>query len=155
MSGRHPEKSARKDRAVLSTATSQWWPLASLVPALAGSLWLLTTIRNGAPAVLLGALPEALLLGTGLSGLVWSRGARTFQYMALASVIGATLSLPAALILGPTDAVALAVISAASFLAAGYLALVEHRSSVDVPDPSMFPGSAIRAAPSSLLAAPR
>ena len=144
MSGRHPEQSARKDRAVLST--SQWWPLASLVPALAGSLWLWTTIRNGAPAVLLVALPEALLLGTGLSGLVWSRGARTLQYMALASVIGVTLSLPAALILGPADAVALAVISAASFLAAGYLALVDHRSSADVPDPSMFPGSAIRAA---------
>ena len=150
MSRRRSEQSKQEDRPVLGPATSQWWSLASLLPVLAGSLWLWTTIWDGTPAFLLGALPEALLLGTGLSGLLRDAGARTLQYMALGSVIGVVLSLPAALILGPAVAAALAAASAASFLAAGYLALAVHRSTPDVPTPEMAPGSAVRAATDEL-----
>jgi len=146
VSGRHPEKIKRKDRATLKPGHSQWWSFSCLVPALAGSLWLWTAAQDGAPAAILGTFPGALLLGTGLSGLLWALGARTLQYMGLASVIGVALSIPAGLILGPAEAAALGAASAASFLAAGYLALAEHRSSPDVPKPSMVPGFAMRAA---------
>ena len=138
--------SSRKDSAVLGPATSQWWSLTSLLPALAGSLWLWTAARAGTPAALLEALPGALLLCTGLSGLLWAVGARTLQYMALAAAVGVVLSISAVPILGPVVAVLLAASSAASFLAAGYLALAEHRFSPDVPVPEMAPASAVRAA---------
>jgi hypothetical protein len=146
VSGRHSEKGSREDGAVLGPVTSQWWSFSSLVPALAGSLWLWAATRYGTPAALLGAPPGALLLSTGLSGLLWAAGSRTLQYTALASVLGVVLSFPAALLLGPAKAVVLGAASAASFLAAGYLALAEHRSSPDLPAPEMTPGFAARAA---------
>jgi hypothetical protein len=146
VSRRRPEQSKQEYRPVLGPATSQWWALTSLVPAIAGSLWLWIVAQDGMPAALLAVLPGVLLLGTGLSGLLWVVGARTLQYMALASVIGVVLSLPAALLLGPAMAVVLVLASAASFLAAGYRALAEHRSSPDVPEPLMSPGFAVRAA---------
>jgi hypothetical protein len=146
VSKRHPEQSNREDSAAPKHATSLLWSFSSFVPTLAGSLWLWIAARHGTPVALLGALPGALLLSTGLSGLLWAVGARTLQYMALASVIGVVLSLPAALLLGPAMAVVLGTASAASLLAAGYLALEEHRSSPDVPEPLMSPGFAVRAA---------
>ncbi len=82
VSGRRWEKSKREDGAVLGPVTSQWWSFSSLVPALAGSLWLWTAARDGTLAALLGAAPGALLLGTGLSGLLWATGSKTLQYMA-------------------------------------------------------------------------
>ena len=145
VSERRSEKSNREDGTVLGPVTSQWWSLSPLVPVLAGSLWLCTA-TSGTPMALLVAPPGALLLGTGLSGLLWAVGARTLQYMALASVLGVVFSFPAALILGPTAALVLGAGSAASFLATGYLALTEHRSSPEVPEPEMAPAFAARAA---------
>jgi len=146
VSKRRSEKSDRKDRAALGPVTSQWWSFSSFVPTLAGSLWLWTAARHGAPVALLGALPGALLLGTGLSGILWAVSSRTLQYMALASVLGVILSLPLALLVAPASTAALGAASAASFLATGYLALAEHRASEDVPAPEMTPGSAVQAA---------
>jgi hypothetical protein len=88
MGGRQREKNNLDDSAVLESITSQWWPFSSFVPLLTGALWLWLAARGGLPAVLLGAVPGALLLGTGLSGLLWAVESRTFQYMALASALG-------------------------------------------------------------------
>jgi len=101
--------------------------------------------------VLVGALPGALLLGTGLSGLLWAVESRMFQYMVLASSLGVILSLPAILLHGPLSALALGVGSALRFLAAGYLALGQHRCPASVPAPDTAPSRAARAAVNELM----
>ena len=88
MGGKRQEKNNLDDSAVLESITSQWWSFSSSVPLVTGALWLWLAASGGLLAVLLGAVPGALLLGTGLSGLLWAAESRTFQYMALASALG-------------------------------------------------------------------
>ncbi len=151
MGKRRPERSNLADNAVLEPITSQWWSFSSLIPLLTGALWLWLAARGGLLGVLVGALPGALLLGTGLSGLLWAADSRTFQYMALASGLGVVLSLPAILLFGPLAALVLGVGSAASFLATGYLALGQHRCPSSVPAPDAGPDLAARAAVNELM----
>ena len=127
MGERGRERRNLEDSAVLESVTSQWWSFSSLLPLFVGVLWLSLAVRGGVPEILVGFVPGVLLLGTGLSGLLWAVDSRTFQHMALASCLGMLLSLPAALLFGPPMAAALGAGSAASFLATGYLALGKHR----------------------------
>ena len=46
------------------------WPLAVMVPAVVGALWLWLAAQSGGLGVLLGLLPGTLLLATGLSNLL-------------------------------------------------------------------------------------
>jgi hypothetical protein len=101
MGGQRQEKNNLDDSAVPESITSQWWSFSSFVPLVTGALWLWLAASGGLLAVLLGAVPGALLLGTGLSGLLWAVESKTFQYMALASALGGVLSLPAIFIAGP------------------------------------------------------
>src|SRR5829696_4207501 len=71
MSKGQPENSNLDDSAVMVSITSQWWSFSAFVPLLTGALWVWLASRSGLPAVLLGAVPGALLLGTGLSSLIW------------------------------------------------------------------------------------
>src|SRR5215210_2816573 len=151
MDGRQQEQSNLEDSAVLASITSQWWSFSSFVPLLTGALWLWLAARGGLPAILLGALPGALLLSTGLSGLLWTVESRMFQHMALASVLGGLLSVPAIFLIGPVAALVLAAGSAASFFAAGYLALGQHRCPSSVPAPDTGPRLAARAAVNELM----
>jgi hypothetical protein len=151
MSKGQSEKSNLDDSAVMDSITSQWWSFSAFVPLLMGAVWLWLASRSGLPAVLLGAVPGALLLGTGLSSLLWAVESRTFQYMALASALGGILSLPAILLFGPLAALVLGLGSAVSFLAAGYLALGQHRCPSGVPAPDTGPKIALRAAVNELM----
>src|SRR5215211_5109494 len=151
MDEKQREKSNLDDSAVLESITSQWWSFSSLVPLLTGALWLWLAAGGGLPGVLLGAVPGALLLGTGLSGLLWAVESRTFQFMTLASVVGGILSVPAILLMGPVAALVLGLGSAASFLAAGYLAMGQHRCPASVPAPDTGPRLAARAAVNELM----
>src|SRR5215208_5551649 len=151
MSKGQPEKSNLDDSAVMDSITSQWWSFSAFVPLLTGALWLWLALRSGLPAVLLGAVPGALLLGTGLSSLLWAVESRTFQYMALASVLGGVLSVPAIVLFGPLAALILGLGSAMSFLATGYLALGQHRCPSGVPAPDTGPRIALRAAVNELM----
>ncbi|MBD0253495.1 MAG: alpha/beta hydrolase [Rubrobacter sp.] len=139
------------DSAVLESITSQWWSFSCLIPLLTGALWLWLAARGGVPATLVGAVPGALLLGTGLSGLLWAVESRTFQFMVLASVLGVVLSLPAIFLMGPVAALVLGLGSAASFMAAGYLAMGQHRCPASVPAPDTGPNLAARAAVNELM----
>src|SRR5919107_2153470 len=139
MGERQTKKSNLEDSAVLESITSQWWSFSSLVPLLTGALWLWLAARGGLAGVLLGVVPGALLLSTGLSGLLWAVESRTFQYMALASVLGAILSLPAILLIGPLAALVLGLGSAASFLAAGHLAMGANGCPFRGPAPDTRP----------------
>jgi hypothetical protein len=119
MSKGQPENSNLDDSAVMDSITSQWWSFSAFVPLLTGALWVWLASRSGLPAVLLGAVPGALLLGTGLSSLLWAVESRTFQYMALASVLGGVLSVAAIVLFGLLAALILGLGSAMSFLATG------------------------------------
>jgi hypothetical protein len=145
------EKNNLDDSAVLESITAQWWSFSSFIPLLTGALWLWLAARGGLPTVLLGAVPGALLLGTGLSGLLWAVESRMFQFMALGSILGVILSLPAVLLIGPLAALALGLGSVASFFAAGYLALGQHRCPASVPAPDTGPRLAARAAVNELM----
>jgi hypothetical protein len=151
MSDKRREKNNLDDSAVLESITSQWWSFSSFVPLLTGALWLWLAARGGLPAILVGAVPGALLLGTGLSGLLWAVESRTFQFMTLGSVLGVLLSLPEILLSGPVTALVLGLGSAVSFLAAGYLALGQHRCPASVPAPDTGPNLAARAAVNELM----
>ncbi len=85
MGERGRERRNLEDSAVLEPVASQWWSFSSLLPLFVGVLWLLLTVRDGVPEILVGSVPGVLLLGTGLSGLLWAVDSRTFQHMALAS----------------------------------------------------------------------
>lgn len=151
MSEERSRKSNLDESAVMHSITSQWWSFSAFVPLLTGGLWLWLPTGGGLWAVVLGAVPGALLLGTGLSSLLWAVESRTFQYMALASGIGVVLSLPAIPLYGTAASLVLGLGSAVSFLASGYLALGQHRCPSGVPAPETGPMMALRAAVNELM----
>ena len=121
-----------------------------MLPAAVGALWLWSAARGGIAGVTLGALPGTLLLATGLSNLLWAGDARIFQFMALGAASGVALSLPAVPIFGPVEAGTLLLLSAASFLGAGYLAVGQEPVPEGVPEPRLGPKLAARAAEDEL-----
>ena len=122
------------------------WPLAAVVPTGVGALWLWWAAQGGALGVLVGGMPGTLLLATGLSNLLWAGDARIFHFMSLGALLGMLLSFPTVLVLGPAAAAALLVLSAASFVAAGYLAIGQEPIPEGAPEPRIGPGMAARAA---------
>jgi hypothetical protein len=118
----------------------------AVIPVVVGALWLWWDVRSGLPGVLVGGLPGTLLLATGLSNLLWAGDARIFHFMSLGAILGVALSFPAALVFGPVAAVVLLLLSAASFVAAGYLAVGQEPAHQGVPEPRMSLGMAARAA---------
>jgi hypothetical protein len=122
------------------------WPLAAVVPAVVGALWLWLAAQSGGLGILLGALPGTLLLATGLSNLLWAGDARIFHFMSLGALVGIPLSFPAVIFLGPLVAAMLLVLSGVSFVATGYLAMGQEPVPEGVPEPRMGLGTAARAA---------
>jgi predicted esterase YcpF (UPF0227 family) len=123
-----------------------WWPLAAVLPAVVGALWLWCDVRSGLLGVLVGGLPGTLLLATGLSNLLWAGDTRIFHFMSLGALLGVVLSFPAAFVFGSVAAAVLLLLSAASFVASGYLALGQEPVPSGVPEPRMSLGMAARAA---------
>ena len=121
------------------------WPLAAVLPAAVGALWVWCAAQGFLPA-LLGALPGTLLLATGLSNLLWAGDARIFQFMALGAAAGIVLAFPAVVVFGPAVAAVLLALSLLSFLATGYLAVGQEPVPEGVPEPGLGPKLAARAA---------
>jgi hypothetical protein len=96
--------------------------------------------------VIVGALPGTLMLATGLSNLLWAGDARIFHFMSLGALLGILLSFPAVTVYGPVVAALLLVLSGASFVATGYLAVGQEPVPSGVPEPLIGPGMAARAA---------
>ena len=111
-------------------------------------MWL--AAQGGVLAALVGGPPGALLLATGLSNLLWAGDARIFHFMSLGGFLGILFAFPAVLVFGPVAAAVLLVLSAVSFIAAGYLAVGQEPVPVGVPEPRLGPGMAARAAEDEL-----
>ncbi len=122
------------------------WPVAAAPPVLAGALWLWFGTHDNLLAALLAAVPGIMLLSTGLSNLLWSADPRIFQFMATGSIFGMLLAFAFAFVVGPLAALALLVLSAASFVATGYLAVGQEPVIPEAPAPDLDLGLAARAA---------
>ena len=120
------------------------------MPVVIGALWLWWDARSGLAGVLVGGLPGTLLLATGLSNLLWAGDARIFQFMSLGAASGVVLSFPAVFVLGPAAAAVLLLLSAASFVVSGQLALGQEPLPEGVPEPRATLGTAARAAEDEL-----
>jgi hypothetical protein len=93
------------------------------VPLLTGIGWLAAGAGEGLVALILCLVPGVLLVATGAGELLWSEDRRMLQFCALGGVAGVLLALPAAFALGFGTALVLALGSAGSFVAAGWLSL--------------------------------
>lgn len=101
----------------------------------AGGVWLAGASASGALAFVLGALPGALLLASGVGALLIWDDPRVRRYGALGALLGVLLALPMGFLTGGATAFLLLVLSAAAFVAAGALSLRETETVAGVPEP--------------------
>ena len=104
----------------------------------AGAVWLGRLRVVGLVAGLPLALVGAVFLGAGVAWLLWPSDRRVTEIAALAGLVGAILSLPYAVVVGPGPALWLAVSALAAAWAAGRMALALEPvyAGVPVPRPS-------------------
>ncbi len=115
----------------LQSPQSRDW--ASLIPIAAGLAWL--SLGDG-PAAWLLAWPQGLLLiGAGVSALLWPGDQRITHYAALGAVLGVLMLLPALLLLPSLPALLAALLSVAAFLYAGRAALLLAEPAPGAPEP--------------------
>lgn len=104
----------------------------------AGAVWLGRLGAVGLVAGLPLALVGAVFLGAGVVWLLWPGDRRVTEVAALTGLVGAILSLPYAVVVGPGPALGLAVSALAAAWAAGCMALALEPvyAGVPVPRPS-------------------
>ena len=114
------------------------WPREAWVPLVSGIAWNTIAVSVGLPWGVLALLPGTFLLSAGAGMLLHPGDRRLTHFAALGAVLGVLLA-PFALAFAGVSALALAVASAGSFLAAGYhaLRLDAHPEGVPEPNPSV------------------
>jgi hypothetical protein len=117
----------------------QRWPRVAWVPIGAGLLWLWFAASFGFPGFLFSVLPGCLLLGAGVSTLLWPGDLRIAQFIALGGFLGVPLALPALFVAGIGTGLLLVAASAAAFVAAGAISVRQepHVDGVPLPVPSL------------------
>jgi hypothetical protein len=110
----------------------QWEPLAA-IPILAGLYWLVAAGEGD--WLLLGVVPGALMLMSGMALLLLPGDVRITEYMAGGAVVGAVLLLPVLIWGGVIDALAAGLGAALTFLTAGHVALAREPSTEGAPPP--------------------
>ncbi len=117
---------------------SRWSPLAA-VPVVAGLAWLWLAASFGVVGFVFSVIPGCLLVASGISILLWPGDPRISSFTALGGLVGIPLALPAIFVAGPGTALLLIALSAASYLAAGAVAVQwePHTPDVPAPEPSL------------------
>jgi len=113
------------------------WPAEAGLPILAGLLWLWCAASFGLVGFVFSLVPGVLLLGSGVSLLLWPRDDRITQFMALGGLLGVPLAVPVFWVTGPWLALLLIGVSAASFVAAGVAAVRQEPHVPEVPVPEL------------------
>ena len=113
------------------------WPLVVALPSLTGGLWAWWAVQGGLLGVILGVLPGVSLLSSSLSNVFSGGDARISQFMTMGAFLGMLLSFPMVLASGLEAGVVLLILSSASFVASGYLAVGEVPVPAGVPKPRM------------------
>jgi len=122
------------------------WPVLPWIPILSGLIWLVMASRDGAWTLLFAAPIGSVLLGAGVAQLLWAGDRRIPQTMAMAGVLG-TLAAPLfGFALGAGAALALALLSGASFVVAGACAVWQEPHTPGVPTPEPSPGLSAKVA---------
>ena len=122
------------------------FPKANWLPILAGLSWLLALGGDGFVSFLLAVLPGALLLAGGVATFLLPGDLRTQQITALGGALGVILALPAILAGGFGLALLLLLLSAGSFVAAGWIAQQFEPEYDDVPEAALSPVLAAKVA---------
>jgi hypothetical protein len=114
-------------------------PREAWLPLLSGLLWLWHAPDHGVAGFLISVAPGCLLLSSGVAMLLWPGDARISQFAAAGGLLGALLALPACIFVSFGGGLALLLLSAASFVAAGWhtLRLEPHPEEVPAPSPSL------------------
>ena len=112
-------------------------PRLAVIPVLAGLAWLLGPADESVIGFALSLLPGALLLGGGVAAFILPGDLRAQQVTALGGVAGAVVGVAAPLFAGAAFALLLIGLSAASFLAAGWLAIESAPEYEQVPAPRL------------------
>lgn len=115
------------------------WPAIVL-----GLLWLAGA--GGVWGFIVGVVPATVLLGAGLTVLLWPGDTRTPSLMALASVLAVLLAVPMAFAGTPWLALAGALLAVMSFLCAGREALLQAGLPAAVPRPPQRVATDLKAA---------
>ena len=113
------------------------WPYIPPLVGLTGIVWAYFAVNNGIWGDVFGILPAVLLISPSLSNVFSGGDARLSQFMCLGAFLGVVLSFPMMFVVSIPVGVVLLVLSAVSFVAAGYLAVGEDPVPVDVPEPEM------------------
>ncbi|MGB3633554.1 MAG: alpha/beta fold hydrolase [Rubrobacteraceae bacterium] len=113
------------------------WPFIPPLVGATGIIWAYFAVNNGIWGDVFGIVPAVLMISPSLSNVFSGGDARLSQFMCLGSFLGVVLSFPMMFVAGIFIGVLLLVLSAASFVAAGYLAVGEDPVPVDVPEPEM------------------
>jgi hypothetical protein len=120
-------------------------PLAA-VPLLAGLLWLLGPADEGAFAFVFSVVPGALLLAGGVATVALPGDLRAAQMTALGGGLGTVVGVLALVFAGFGTGLLLIALSAASFVAAGWMAQAQEPEYDDVPETPLTLGLAAKVA---------
>lgn len=113
------------------------WPLVPPLTGTTGIVWAYFAVNTGILGDVFGILPAVLLISPSLSNVFSGGDARLSQFMCLGAFLGIVFSFPMMLVAGLSVGLALLILSAASFVAAGYLAVGEVPVPPDVREPEM------------------
>lgn len=100
-----------------------------------GLIWLVAGVDEGGIGMILALLPGGLLLATGTGELLFRGDRRILQFASLGAALGVAVGAIELLFMGFGAAVALELVSAAAFVAAGRAALRSVPRYAGVPEP--------------------
>lgn len=118
-------------------ARTRRWPREAWIPLLSGLFWLWNAPDHGVVGFLFSVIPGSLLLGSGMSMLLLPGDPRIAQFTAGGGLLGAILSLPAFVVVGPGYGLVLMAASVASFLVGGHHSLRIEPETEGVPVPPL------------------
>lgn len=123
----------------------QRWPHEAWIPFTTGLLWLWCAASFGLVGFLFSLVPGCLLLSSAVSTLLYPGDVRIPQFTAAGGLLGVPFAIPAFFVAGFPTGLALLVLSAMSFLAAGYLSVLQepHEEEVPEPEPSLGLGAQV------------
>lgn len=105
------------------------------IPILGGLVWLWWAGSFGLLGFLFSVVPGCLLLAGGVSILLWPGDRRIPQAVALGGLLGVPFAVPVFGVAGPGLALALILLSVASFLSAGWTSVLQEPPTPNVPVP--------------------
>ncbi len=111
------------------------WQREALVPLVAGFTWIWLGAGAGVLGLLVPLIPGTLLLASGGAKLLWPGDRRIQEFGALGGIAGVVLAVPGVFVVGFWPALWLFLASAASFVAAGVVAVRQEPVIDDVPAP--------------------